>query len=328
MINCSKILEYIHKVKKTFLPIISNGIQYPNHVNEGVFSEEQEKIKSYILKGGGTFIGRFGSIELSAFVNYLTVTNQIKDLPQYSALKYIRDLCYPNWFSIGTRNGMCNNAGFFPPTDDFLLRWGKLVQNDIENLDVLLSWRSEEKYIKSFLQGKDILCNSQLYNPFMYPNPWTKALEKKKVLVVSPFVESIEKQYQKRNLLFENKDVLPEFELITLKAYNVLRGINNYSDISSWFDAFENMKSKIEKLDFDIALLGCGAYAFSLASFIKSLGKVAITCCGSLQTLFGIYGIRYEQWFREHNLLNEYWIRPSDSEKPEGYKLVENGAYW
>lgn len=322
------ILEYAHKIKKTVLPIISKGIQSPNHINEGKFSQTQEKIKSYILAGKPCFIGRFGSIELNAFANYLTVTNQIQDLPKYTPFKYVMDLCYPNWFSIGTKNGMTNNAGFFPCTDENLLKWGDLVQNDIKNLDVLLTWRSEENYIKSFLQNKERLCNSELYNPFMYPNPWTKALENKNVLVVSPFADSIKAQYARREKIFKNPDVLPKFNLITLKAYNVLRGINHYQNISSWFDALKDMEKQISKLKFDVALLGCGAYAFSLASFIKTQGKVSITCCGSLQTLFGIYGERYKQQFMENHLLNEYWIRPSESEKPEGYKLVENGAYW
>lgn len=321
--------EYIHKIKTIFCPKISNGIQAPNHVNEGLYSNEQERIKEFLNSGKPCFIGRFGSIELNAFANYLTVTNQIKDLPLYSPMKYVADLCYPNWFSIGTKNGMCNNAGFFPPTDDNLLRWGKLVQDDLQNLDVLLSWRSEENYIKTFLQGKQIICNSELYNPFMYPNPWTKALEGKNVLVISPFIDSIKYQYSNnREKLFKNLDVLPKFNLVTLKAYNVLRGINTYKDISSWFDALSNMERQIKEINFDIALLGCGAYAFSLASYIKQLGKIAITCCGSLQTLFGIYGERYEKWFREHDLLNEYWIRPSNSERPEGFRFVENGAYW
>ena len=322
------VLEYLHKAKKMIAPIVSNGIQSQNHVNEGSYSQTQEKIKSYILSEAPCFIGRFGSIELNAFANYLTVTNQMKDLPRYSALKYIADKCYPNWFSIGTKNGMCNNAGFFPPTDENLMKWGKIVQKDIQHLDVLLSWRSEENYIKSYLHVKETLCNSELYNPFMYPNPWTKALEHKTVLVVSPFADSIERQYERREKLFKNPDVLPEFNLITLKSYNVLRGSNPYSEISSWFDAFENMKNEISKHLFDIALLGCGAYAFSLASFIKQQGKISVTCCGSLQTLFGIYGNRYEQWLKENQLLNEYWIRPSENEKPKGYKLVENGAYW
>ncbi len=322
------ILEYAHKLKKTFLPIVSNGIQAPNHVNEGKFSKTQEKIKSYILADKPCFIGRFGSIELNAFANYLTVTNQIIDLPKYTPLKYVMDMCYPNWFSIGSKNGMCNNAGFFPCTDENLLRWGKLVQNDIKNLDVLLTWRSEETYIKSFLKNKEKLCNSELYNPFMYPNPWTKALENKNVLVVSPFTDSIEQQYAHREKIFKIPDVLPKFNLITLKAYNVLRGINNYPNIKSWFDALKDMEEKISKVNFDVALLGCGAYALSLGSFIKTRGGKCITCCGSLQTLFGIYGERYKQQFIQNHLLNEYWIRPSEAEKPEGYKLVENGAYW
>ena len=287
MNNLQKILEYAHKAKKTLFPVVSKGIQAPNHVNEGIFSAEQEKIKSYILTGKPCFVGRYGSIELSAFVNYLTVTNQIEDLPKYSPLKYVMDLCYPNWFSIGTKNGMCNNAGFFPCMDENLLKWGRLVQADTKNLDVLLTWRSEENYIRSFLQGKKTVCNSELYNPFMYPNPWTKALEGKKVLVVSPFADSIEKQYARREKLFANPDVLPKFNLITVKAYNVLRGINPYTDIHSWFDALEKMKEKISRLSFDVALLGCGAYAFSLASYIKIRGGYQLLAV----VLFKLYSV-------------------------------------
>jgi hypothetical protein len=51
---------------------------------------------------------------------------------------------------------------------------------------------------------------------------------------------------------------------------------------------------------------------------------------GVLQMYFGIYGMR---WMRERkdimNLyLNEYWSRPKEDERPEGYKNVEKSAYW
>lgn len=39
-----------------------------------------------------------------------------------------------------------------------------------------------------------------------------------KVLVIHPFEDTIKSQYQKREKLFPGTDILPEFELKTLKA--------------------------------------------------------------------------------------------------------------
>ena len=44
------------------------------------------------------------------------------------------------------------------------------------------------------------------------------------------------------------------------------------------------------KFDFDVALIGCGAYGFPLAAKLKTAGKQAIHLGGVLQALFGIKG--------------------------------------
>lgn len=48
------------------------------------------------------------------------------------------------------------------------------------------------------------------------------------------------------------------------------------------------MKDEIDKRDYDIALIGCGAYGFPLAAHIKRSGKKAVHLGGALQLLFGI----------------------------------------
>ena len=40
--------------------------------------------------------------------------------------------------------------------------------------------------------------------------------------------------------------------------------------------------------NFDIALIGCGAYGFPLAAFVKGIGKKAVHIGGPLQLFFGI----------------------------------------
>ena len=294
----------------------------------GGVSDSEQRLIEIISQNRPLMIARFGSVELAAFVNYLQVTDKLKDSQDYSLVKYLKDECFPNWYSIATRTSLSRQAGFFPCTNKMLTKWGDLVLNDIKDLDVLLTWLGGEKYIESYLNVNEKIFNSYIYFPFLFANPWTQVLKNKKVLVISPFSDTIESQYKRRKKLFKNQLVLPEFELKTIKAYNVLGGENSYPNINNWFDALEDMKHQIDAIDFDIALIGCGAYAFNLAAYVKRKGKKGLTLCGGLQTLFGIYGVRHEEDFRKLGILNEYWVRPKNDERPKGFQNVENGAYW
>lgn len=51
-----------------------------------------------------------------------------------------------------------------------------------------------------------------------------------------------------------------------MQAVQSLGGSN---DFATWIDAFEYMKNKISTIDFDIALLGCGAYGMPLGLSLK-----------------------------------------------------------
>ena len=166
------------------------------------------------------------------------------------------------------------------------------------------------------------------------------AVEQRKVLVVHPFVDTIRSQYQKRELLFSNPDVLPEFELKTLKAVQTIAGTK--SEFASWFDALKYMEDEIDKIDFDIAIIGCGAYGLPLAAHVKRIGKQAVHIAGGTQLLFGILGKRWTEQYQGfwhyrpgidislnyHPLFNEYWVSPSRHEKPKGSEKVEGGCYW
>lgn len=310
--------------------VSTNGLMREHSVNEGEVSIEQEKIKKFINSDEPVMLARFGTFELFTFINYLQVTGQMKDSGKYNFLSYIRDKCYPNFYTRKAKHFMLNNAGFFPVDDESLTKWGNLVKADLELLDALFIWQDAEKYIESYTNSAEKIICSDMYYPYMFKNPWTEALEGKKVLVISPFAPLIESQYKNnRTKLFKDKKVLPEFkELKTIEAYNVLGGNNSYENINSWFDALENMKEKMDNVDYDIALIGCGAYAFDLAAHAKRMGKKSITMCGSHSILFGIYGTRFSKYLDEIGVLNEYWIRPGDKFKPEGYEKVENGAYW
>ena len=50
------------------------------------------------------------------------------------------------------------------------------------------------------------------------------------------------------------------------------------------------MIKEIQMQEFDLCLIGCGAYGLPLAAAVKKMGKQAIHIGGSLQLLFKIKG--------------------------------------
>ena len=122
--------------------------------------------------------------------------------------------------------------------------------------------------------------------------------------------------------------MMPDFELKTIKAVQTIAG--EKSEFKDWFEALNWMKNEILKVDFDVCIIGCGSYGFPLAAHVKRIGKKAVQMAGSTQLLFGVKGRRWEfdpyQPFT--NFINEYWVRPDQTEKPKNASIVESACYW
>ena len=218
-------------------------------------------------------------------------------------------------------------SGFFPVNEESIIKFSNIYKDDLKLIDVLASWRIEEKLI---FEAKNIKrkINLEELEPYLNKNPWTYALKGKKVLVIHPFASTIHSQYLRREKIFSDKNILPKFELTTIKAIQSLSGENkNYS---SWFDALNFLKNEIDKKqkEFDVALIGCGAYGLPLAAHVKRKGKIGIHMGGCLQILFGIKGKRWDNHKIISNFYNANWVRPSEEDKPLNYKKVEDGCYW
>lgn len=85
------------------------------------------------------------------------------------------------------------------------------------------------------------------------------------------------------------------------------------------------------KIDFDVAIIGCGAYGFPLGAKLKQSGRQAIVLGGMTQALFGIKCKRFDEAL-DYGFVRRYytdkWVYPSTSETPNGSTEVEGGAYW
>jgi len=288
-----------------------------------------ERISDIIFKtlsaDGPCMVARFGANEQRIVANYLSIVN-----PHKSIVKAVTGRIPFWWWNKQVRKDFTELAGFFPDKTAYLEQYAQRMIEDTKSLDVLLAWFGWEPLLIE--DRNDIqLVGLQEAEPWWQKNPWTRYLKGKKVLVVHPFAELIESQYNKRARLFANQDVLPEFELKTLKAVQSIGG--RAEGFDNWFEALEWMEGEMDRTDYDVALIGCGAYGFCLAAHAKRSGRKAVHLGGVLQLLFGIKGNRWEDKnyhpvFDYTTLFNDAWVKPDQHLRPENAEKCEGACYW
>lgn len=322
----SRYVKYRYKLflKGIGTPYTINEIR--EYANKEVMtcSETNEFINKRILEDKPCFVGRFGGNELQMIVSLLRKS--------------------PYMFHRRTfLNSLCSNAGFFPNDMKYAKRFKDLMLKSCEQLDLCGIWNlfMEDYVLDCYAPNCSLTILDWLepYNLYWQNcssvKPWTSALRGKRVLVIHPFVKTIKIQYERNRLeLFKNlynaDDILPEFQLKTLKAVQTINGTeaDQYID---WFEALEAMIQRCKSIDFDVAIIGCGAYGFPLAAQIKQMGKIAIHLGGATQRLFGIKGKRWTlgSYGEQSRVMeNEYWVHPLIEERPNGFDQIEGGCYW
>lgn len=320
-----KFIKLLKKLRRRYIE--RHDLPQPRSLNKEMDPDIiSSHIREKLLSPEPCMLSRFGAVEIGCVVNYLGIYHQKRKI-----IKYIKGEAFPWWWEEETMYPMRNNAGFFSATPELLKRFSEMMIEDMPLIDILASWRFEEEYFSKELQNAYKI-DFEPYNPFWSDVPWTAALENKKVLVVHPFAETIQKQYLRKELIHKDPRVLPTFDLQTIKA---IQTIGNQGDgrFETWFDALEFMKNEIDKMDYDVCLLGCGAYGMPLAAHVKRSGKKAVHLGGSLQLLFGIRGARWENsnynaTYNYSKLMNEFWVKPSATETPSKAQQVEEGCYW
>lgn len=298
------ISNFLFKVKRT---LNKKSKKTDSKYNQKIIEKKDfnNRLKNMINSEQPFAISRIGATELDCIFNY------------------------ENFSKFNSRNKemMQNNAGFFPSNDNNLKKFYSLYIKDINDIDIFGYWKNTGEDTIFNKYGNFDLKITELKNiePYYHENPWTLSLEGKNVLVIHPFNKTINLQYEKRDHLFK-VPTLPSFNLISYSPPQTIGGES--SQYSSWFDALENTLNEIDKIEFDIALIGAGAYGLPIAAHIKRSNKQAIHFGGSLQILFGIKGKRWDEHPYISGLYNDKWVRPMDIEKPTNFKNVEKGCYW
>ena len=295
------------------------------------------KIFDLLSRKESCMISRFGATELNCINNYLTVSSA-KENYLKCLINFIIDNTHTPWWNEDHFKIMSTYSGVFPPSEKTSINFALRYLEDAPFIDLLGSFQ----YYEKFMPLKENTYRAQLETlyPFFVDLPWTRALQGKNILVIHPFEKTIRSQYLRRSSLFDNEMVLPDFNLITLKAIQSVGGTK--VSYKSWFDALKYMENEISKINFDICILGCGAYGLPLAAHVKRIGKKAVHLGGGTQLLFGIKGKRWAEQYDKvweyrpeasintnySDLFNSSWVYPDETERPKNSNKVENSCYW
>ena len=300
------------------------GYQLPPLQREEDPDKASEMIYNQLMQDKPCMIARFGSTELNAIANYYGITKCPKDI-----IGFITGKSPQWWWNKKGLEEIYSCSGFFPATEQNVTKFSQMMIEDMPLVDILGSWRPQERLFSKELKNARFV-NLEILNPYWSKKPWTRALKGKKILVIHPFAETIHLQYSKREKLFSDPEILPQFELHIIKAVQSLGGNDQFKN---WFEALKWMENEMDKIDYEICLIGCGAYGFPLAAHAKRKGKKAVHLAGALQLLFGIKGKRWEdphynETYNYAALMNEFWVKPSMNEKSQNAENVEGGCYW
>ena len=274
--------------------------------NDEKLDEMNEQLKEWITSGKSFAVTRNGMAETVMFASLVKdrMTGKESALKQTMSVSFDKD-------------------------KQKLAEYFDIIKEVYRESDIICAWYTlcMEEYAM-FQYGRNALVTEvELVHAFNAPGSWVQVLKGKKVLVVSPFSETIESQYPKREFLHKDKDVLPEFTLSTVKSvwwYSQGRD----SRFQTWFEALDYLYEACMKQEFDIALLSCSTFGAPLAVRLKQAGKQAVQMGGGLQLLFGIKGKR---WDNAPGLYNEYWVRLPEETKVGNVDVLDRtqgGVYW
>lgn len=295
-------------IKKKLVRLYRGVRERIDYFGMNYLSEEEGNLKiSGLLDSSDPFmVGRLGAVEMR---------------------------CVSKWM----KGMLCNDsekkqalyaAGIFPNNDATISQFCEVYTDAMKSCDLLGVWEvvGEKKAISLYCDNP-ILMPSRSIESYYFDNPWSENLKNKRILIVHPFVQSIKYQLNRRESIWPGKNVLPLFKSVQY-VKSVQSNAGAHTSFQDWFEALAYMKKQIDFCDFDVAIIGAGAYGLPLAAHVKSIGKQAIQMSGATQILFGIKGKRWDNHPVISKFYNESWVRPNSSETPLQKEKVEGGSYW
>jgi hypothetical protein len=304
------------RVKSVLRPLVRHRtlIEQAKYIGTPILDPQagNDLIADLLRKGSPRALGKMGSSELGG-------------LRRFEGSKDATEVCQ-NWGAHRTR--LTVNAGVYPEDDITLSRFCVAYADSQRELDVMAVWfhRGERRLVAKFAPQATLASLTAL-EPYYHHRPWSRYLEGMRVLVISPFSETIRSQYARREAVWRGKPgILPDFVLDVLACPLSAQLVK--PSFSTWFAALDGMQRDMNRRQYDVLIVGAGAWSLPLVAHAKRQGKWAIHLGGATQILFGIRGRRWDDNAFLQGMYNEAWVRPGPGDRPELSGKIENGCYW
>lgn len=265
-----------------------------------------------LSRPGGCLVGKIGTTELLA----LEFSDRWVRLPFPENFTWKRP----------TRR-LFTNAGVFPLEKQEFLNFLTSYRQAMRSLDGVFLWQTVPflAFYETALICQELpqarLLNGLTLSPCLVPY-----LSHLRWLVVSPFVQTMKSQLAKLGRLHPagRGDWRVTANRCRFVSCPQLASVAP-SPYPSWSIGLADLKEKLlQAEDFDVLIVGAGAWSLPLLLAAKERGKIGIHMGGPTQAIFGIKGGRWDH----HGIYTRDWVRPSPAETPAGRFRIENGAYW
>jgi hypothetical protein len=228
-----------------------------------------------------------------------------------------------------------NNAGIHITSVTSLQTYVDQLLQSYDHCTHIAEWETVGKVYAITGRGQELIskrtphilkCHARELEPY-YENPsWMPALKGKRILIVHPFAATLQKQVPHLKEIFPDRSWFEDVSFQFIRPPLTLAG--NHRGID-WQDHLKPCLEEIQQCEFDVALVAAGGYGMLISDYIyTTMKKSAIYVGGALQLFFGVIGKR---WFDNKEILammNDHWIRPTASDRPQNHTKVEKGCYW
>lgn len=278
----------------------------------------QDTIANVISSSKPFFIGRIAGIELQTA--YHVMKGSLQEIVQ-------------------DQQELENNAGIHIRHRGSLPEYVRKLLESYDHCTLIAEWERNGPVYEITGKGQELvaertkhipkinaLCLEPYYVPLSQPS-WMDSLKNKRILIIHPFMTSIQNQIRKMHDIFPGRSWFERCTFDFLSPPMTIAGNHNGRD---WQDELEEFYTRLNALDeFDIALVAAGGYGMLISDYIyTSMKRSVMYIGGALQLFFGIIGKR---WFTNKEvmkLVNDDWIRPAAFERPPNHTNVEKGCYW
>lgn len=266
-------------------------------------------VRELVAQGVGA-VGKIGESELAGLASYA----KYRDEQGFAS----------RWTSRSRR--LYTNAGVFPDNVLAYNDFARVMVEALSHVDVLAAWYNpgEARVVKEFASRAQLVGLTCL-EPHLWTDPWFSLLEGKRVLIVTPFVDTVRAQFPHLAAVWRKKPQMGiPFELLTLRTpFCAAIAPSPYRD---WLTGFDDLRRAMDVLDFDVAIIGAGAWSLPLAVHAKDLGRLGIHLGGATQLMFGVRGKRWDTNRKHTPFITDAWVRPT--ERPPLLTNIEDGCYW